>query len=100
MRGDSKDPTLLEGDLILFARRRARRRHDHVFESQTADGPVLSRTLDTDGDWQLMSEHPALIPMPLPDDSGALGQVVSAAGARSDGATAWRVITLGPRRLF
>ena len=56
--GESMEPTLPEGCVILLDRNR-RRREGRIFVLRTTDGLVVKRAgKGTDGGWQLVSDHP------------------------------------------
>ena len=59
--GESMEPTLPDGCVILMDRNRTRRRKDHIFVLRTDDGLIVKRLgKDQQGNWLLASDHPAL----------------------------------------
>ena len=76
--GGSMEPTLPEGWVILLDRNQRRRREGRIFVLRTADGLVVKRAgKGTDGDWQLVSDHPRWPDAPWPDDAAIIGEVKS-----------------------
>ena len=60
--GESMEPTLPEGCIILLDRNRRQRREGRIFVVRTEDGLVVKRA---DG-WQLVSDHPRWPDAPWP----------------------------------
>ena len=74
--GDSMEPTLPDGCVILFDRNRTKRYRGHIFVVRTEDGLVVKRAgKDEDGGWQLLSDHPEWKPQPWPDGAEIIGEV-------------------------
>ena len=75
--GESMEPTLPEGCVVLLDRnRRRRRREGRIFVLRTGDGLVVKRAgKGTDGGWQLVSDHPRWPDVPWPDDAAIVGEV-------------------------
>ena len=73
--GESMEPTLPDGCVILLDRNRRRRWDGHIFVVRTEDGLIVKRAgKDKDG-WQLLSDHPSWKPVPWPDTAEVLGEV-------------------------
>ena len=74
--GESMEPTLPEGCVILLDRNRRRRREGRIFVLRTADGLVVKRAGKDDyGGWQLVSDHPRWPDVPWPGDAAIVGEV-------------------------
>ena len=75
--GDSMEPTIENGAVILVDFQRTSRRRDKVFAVRTEDGPVVKRLRRHDEDgWWLVSDNEDYTPRPWPRDAGVLGQVM------------------------
>ena len=74
--GESMEPTLPEGCVILLDRNRRQRRKGHIFVLRTGEGLVVKRaSKGKDGGWQLISDHPRWPDVPWPDDAAIIGEV-------------------------
>ena len=74
--GESMDPTLPEGCVILLDRNRRQRREGRIFVVRTEEGLVVKRAgKDTAGHWQLVSDHPRWPDAPWPSDAAIIGEV-------------------------
>ncbi len=74
--GESMEPTLPEGCVILLDRNRQRRREGRIFVLRTGEGLVVKRAgKGTDGGWQLVSDHPRWPDAPWPGDAVIIGEV-------------------------
>ena len=74
--GESMEPTLPDGCVILLDRNRTRRRRGHIFVVRTEDGLIVKKAgKDKDGGWQLVSDHPSWKPVPWPDGAEVIGEV-------------------------
>ena len=74
--GESMEPTLPEGCVILLHRNRWQRREGRIFVVRTEEGLVVKRAgKDTDGGWQLVSDHPRWPDVPWPGDAAVIGEV-------------------------
>ena len=74
--GESMEPTLPDGCVILIDQNRTRRRNDGIFVLRTEDGLIVKRAgKDKKGNWLLVSDHPEWKPVPWPDDAKTLGEV-------------------------
>ena len=74
--GESMEPTLPDGCVILLDRNRTRRRRGHIFVVRTEDGLIVKFAgKDKDGGWQLASDHPSWKPLRWPDQAEVIGEV-------------------------
>ena len=73
--GESMEPTLPEGCVILLDRNCRRRREGSIFVVRTGDGLVVKRASKGGGGWQLVSDHPRWPDAPWPDDAVIIGEV-------------------------
>ena len=63
--GESMEPTLPDGCVVLLDHNRRTRRKGKIFVVRTEDGLVVKRAGKDPGDrWQLVSDHPAWPPQP------------------------------------
>ncbi len=88
--GDSMEPTLKDGDLIVLDRTRIEPLDDQAFVAQTADGLVVKRLRREGGRWLLASDNRAYPPRPVGPEDRLAGRVawsgpLGATGARADG---------------
>ena len=70
------EPTLPHGCAILVDRSRLRRYRGRIYAVLTDDGLVVKRAGREGDSWALVSDHPALAPMPWPDDARIAGEVL------------------------
>ena len=74
--GESMEPALPDGCVILIDRNRTRRRKGHIFVVRTEDGLIVKRLgKDEKGNWQLLSDHEDWEPAPWPEDAVIIGEV-------------------------
>ena len=74
--GESMEPTLPEGCVILLDRNRRKRREGRIFVVRTEEGLVVKRAgKGTGGGWQLVSDHPRWPDAPWPSDAAIIGEV-------------------------
>ena len=74
--GESMEPTLPEGCVVLLDRNRRGRREGRIFVLRTEEGLVVKRAgKGADGGWQLVSDHPRWPDVPWPDDAAIVGEV-------------------------
>ena len=74
--GESMEPTLPDGCVILLDRNRTRKLKGHIYVLRTEDGLVVKRAgKDEDGGWQLLSDHPEWKPQPWPYGAEVIGEV-------------------------
>ena len=74
--GESMEPTLPEGCVILLDRNRKQRREGRIFVLRTGEGLVVKRAgKGAGGGWQLVSDHPRWPNVPWPDDATIIGEV-------------------------
>ena len=74
--GDSMEPTLENGAVILVDFQRTTRHSSKIFAVRTEDGPVVKRLRHEDDGWWLVSDNEAYAPRPWPRDAAVLGQVM------------------------
>ena len=75
VRGDSMQPTIRPGSMVLVDHKRTRRVNDRVFAVRTEDGVLVKRVMkDGDGGWQLISDNPDYETVPFPKDGKVLGE--------------------------
>lgn len=73
--GESMEPTLPEGCVILVDHNRRRRLNGHIFVVRKSDGLVVKRAgKDDSGNWLLDSDHPAWKPEPW-GEAEVIGEV-------------------------
>ena len=77
MQGESMEPTIAAGSLILVDRSRTRRRDRQIFVLRTAEGIVVKRAARGEyGAWQLAADRPDCEHVAFPGDAVILGRVV------------------------
>ena len=76
VRGDSMQPTIRPGSMVLVDHKRTRRVKGRFFALRTEDGVLVKRVMkDGDGGWQLISDNPDYETVPFPKDGKVLGEV-------------------------
>ena len=76
VEGESMEPTLPDGCVILMDRNRTRRRQDHIFVLRTDDGLIVKRLgKDEQGNWLLVSDHEDWEPVLWPKETVVIGEV-------------------------
>ena len=76
VRGDSMQPTIRPGSMVLVDHKRTRRVKGRIFALRTEDGVLVKRVMkDGDGGWQLISDNPDYETVPFPKDGKVLGEV-------------------------
>ena len=73
--GESMEPTLPDGCVILLDRNRTRRHAGHIFVVRTEDGLVVKRADKDEDGWRLVSDHTAWAPVPWPQTAEVVGEV-------------------------
>ncbi len=74
--GESMEPALPDGCVILIDRNRTRRRKGHIFVVRTENGLIVKRAgKDKKGNWLLVTDHPAWKPVLWPEDTVTIGEV-------------------------
>ena len=74
--GESMEPTLPEGCVILLDRNRRRRLEGRIFVVRIEEGLVVKRAGKGTGDnWHLVSDHPRWPDAPWPSDAAIIGEV-------------------------
>ena len=74
--GDSMEPTIENGAVILVDFQRTTRRRDKIFAVRYADGPVVKRLRHDKDGWWLDSDNVMYPSMPWLRDAEVLGQVM------------------------
>ncbi len=74
--GDSMDPTLEAGAMILMDLQRVRRRQNRIFVVGIDDGTIVKRLVRKGEDWQLVSDNRRYKPRPWPPEARMIGQVI------------------------
>ena len=73
--GESMEPTLPAGCVILVDRERTKLRRDGIFVVRTADGLIVRRAHRTGNRWLLAGDHPEWKPQPWPPRAEVVGEV-------------------------
>ena len=74
--GESMEPALPDGCVILLDRNRTKRREGQIFVVRTEDGLIVKRLgKDKKGNWLLVSDHPEWKPVSWPKDAVVIGEV-------------------------
>ena len=81
--GESMEPTLVDGCVMLVNRARRQRHIGRIYVARTEDGLIVKRAgKDSSGAWQLIPDHPdkrTWPSRPWPPDAEIIGEVVWAA---------------------
>ena len=76
VRGDSMEPGLSDGSMILVDRGSLELRDRRVYVLWTEDGVVVKRMVRHEGfGWVLMSDNPLWVPMPMGEEVQVIGEV-------------------------
>ena len=75
VRGESMEPTLLDGCWILVDRASRDRRTGNIYVLRTKDGIVVKRLAREGGEWRLVSDHPDWEKLSWPVDAEIVGRV-------------------------
>ena len=73
--GDSMEPNLHDGDLILLDRSQIEPVDNHIFVIHTDDGLVVKRVRKTDDGWQMTSDNPKYKSRPMEEWDRNVGRV-------------------------
>ncbi len=73
VRGDSMEPTLTEGDVVIFARDDEPESGKIVAAHVPGDGLIIKRLQKVNGTWLLVSDNPAHPPRPLQEGEEIFG---------------------------
>ncbi len=77
VRGESMEPTLMDGAKILVDRAHTRLLPGSIYVIRASEGLVVKRLeADAAGALRMVSDHPAWDDLPLPDDAEIVGRVV------------------------
>ena len=82
--GDSMEPTIHDGDLVVVDTGRTDPRDGHLFAVRTKAGLVTKRLRRRAGRWLLASDNPTRRPHPMAEDDRILGQVAWCEPRRRD----------------
>ena len=75
--GDSMEPTLFDGSMVLLNHDRRERRAGGIFAVRAQDGLIVKRARKAgSGEWLLASDNPAWEPAPWPEEADIVGQVI------------------------
>ena len=75
-KGDSMEPTLNDGDLILLDYSRTNPLDGQIFVLRNDDGLVVKRLRGSGFDWELISDNPVCPPRRVDQNDRVIGQVV------------------------
>ena len=73
--GDSMEPGLSDGDMILLDRSHAEPTDGEVFVLHTVDGLVVKRLREVEGEWEMASDNPAYPPRPAGEWDRPVGRL-------------------------
>ncbi len=74
--GDSMEPALQEGSVMLVDHQRVRRLNNRIFVVRTEDGVIVKRLAKKRKRWWLTSDNPVYKPLPFPREGKVIGQVM------------------------
>ncbi len=76
--GDSMEPTLKDGGVILVDHQRTKLEEGGVFVVRMVDGLLVRRVrwYRKERGWRLVSDNDSYKPEPLPDDALVIGQTI------------------------
>ncbi len=76
VNGDSMEPTLHHGAMILIDHQRNRRLENRIFAVRSDDGPLIKRLMHDNHHWLLVSDNEEYKPMKWPREAVVIGQVM------------------------
>ncbi len=76
VHGDSMEPTLHHGAMILIDHQRARRLKNRIFAVRSDDGPLIKRLMHDNHHWLLVSDNEEYKPVKWPREAVVIGQVM------------------------
>ncbi len=76
VNGDSMEPTLHHGAMILIDHQRARRLKNRIFAVRSDDGPLIKRLMHDNHHWLLVSDNEEYKPVKWPREAVVIGQVM------------------------
>ena len=76
VHGDSMEPTLHHGAMILIDHQRTRRLKNRVFAVRSDDGPLIKRLMHDNHHWLLVSDNEEYKPVKWPREAVVIGQVM------------------------
>ena len=76
VNGDSMEPTLHHGAMILIDHQRNRRLKNRIFAVRSDDGPLIKRLMHDNHHWLLVSDNEEYKPVKWPREAVVIGQVM------------------------
>ena len=76
VHGDSMEPTLHHGAMILIDHQRNRRLKNRIFAVRSDDGPLIKRLMHDNHYWLLVSDNKEYKPVKWPREAVVIGQVM------------------------
>ena len=76
VHGDSMEPTLHHGAMILIDHQRNRRLENRIFAVRYDDGPLIKRLMHDNHHWLLVSDNEEYKPVKWPREAVVIGQVM------------------------
>ena len=76
VHGDSMEPTLHHGAMILIDHQRTRRLKNRIFAVRSGDGPLIKRLTHDNHHWLLVSDNKEYKPVKWPREAVVIGQVM------------------------
>ncbi len=76
VHGDSMEPTLHHGAMILIDHQRTRRLKNRIFAVRSGDGPLIKRLMHDNHHWLLVSDNKEYKPVKWPREAVVIGQVM------------------------
>ena len=76
VHGDSMEPTLHHGAMILIDHQRTRRLKNRIFAVRSDDGPLIKRLMHDNHHWLLVSDNEEYKPVKWPREAVVIGQVM------------------------
>ena len=76
VNGDSMEPTLHHGAMILIDHQRNRRLENRIFAVRSDDGPLIKRLMHDNHHWLLVSDNEEYKPVKWPREAVVIGQVM------------------------
>ena len=73
--GDSMEPTIKNGAMVLVDHHRHRLKHDHIFAVRTEDGVLIKRAARVSHQWKLVSDNSGYAPLPFSKNDRVIGEV-------------------------
>ena len=73
--GDSMEPTLQDGTIIMVDHQRVSLTSDRIFVVHTGDGVIVKRAMRMRNRWLLSSDNAGYEPLPFPKNGRVIGEV-------------------------